>query len=154
MWFLATQFSSPLHTWTGRASMVHVDDAQRRVVLLVEDQPSIRAVAAHVLKADGHHVLEAENGHSALMLVALKDLRIDLVVTDLHLPGLDGPALVTELARHHRRPPVLFISGGTLEPDDLPGPLLLKPFSMEALSNAVRRLLVEPTEPASPGHDA
>jgi DNA-binding response OmpR family regulator len=128
--------------------MLHVDDAQRRrVVLLVEDQPSIRAVAAHVLKADGYHVLEAENGHSALMLVALKDLRIDLVVTDLHLP-----ALLTELARHQRRPPVLFISGGTLEPDDLPGPLLLKPFSMETLSIAVRRLL-EPAEARIPGHD-
>jgi DNA-binding response OmpR family regulator len=120
----------------------------RPVILIAEDEPTIRAVLARVLESEGYHVLTAENGRSALMLIATLNLPVDLVVSDLTMPEVGGEALIAELARYQRMPPVLFISG--LGRDDVPGlslPLLRKPFTTQELCARVRQLLGRP--PAS-----
>jgi DNA-binding response OmpR family regulator len=116
--------------------------ARRPVILVVEDEPTIRAAVERALEMDGYHVLTAENGRSALMLIATQGLPIDLLVTDLTMPEVGGEALVAELARHQRAPAVLIISG--YGPEDLPElsvPFLKKPFTMRELCARVRQLL-------------
>jgi CheY-like chemotaxis protein len=115
------------------------------VVLLIADESTSYAVATRVLEADGYHVLTAETGRSAIMLIATLDLPIDLVVSDLNMPDLGRQALLAELARHQRMPPVLFISG--FRPPDLPGlpsPMLTNPFTPAQISAAVRQILGYP----------
>jgi len=129
------------------------DDPQRRpVILLVEDQDALRAVAARVLEADGYQVLSAADGRAALMLIATVGHPVDLVITDIAMPDVGGQALVAELARHQRTPPVLFISGFSQE--EVPGlswPLLTKPFPPRDLLDRVRHLLGR-TPDAAPPH--
>jgi DNA-binding response OmpR family regulator len=128
------------------------DDPQRRpVILLVEDQDALRADVARVLEGDGYQVLSAAEGRAALMLIATVGLPIDLVITDIAMPDVGGQAVVAELARHQRTPPVLFISGFSQE--DVPGlswPLLTKPFPPRDLLDRVRHLLRRMPDDTSP----
>jgi DNA-binding response OmpR family regulator len=125
--------------------MAHAGDRPRHrrpVVLLVEDEANVRALVSRVLELDGYQVLTAEGGRAALMLIATLGLPIDLLITDINMPDVDGRKVVAELARHQRTPPVLFISGCSHE--DVPGltsPLLTKPFTPTALLSRVRELL-------------
>jgi two-component system cell cycle sensor histidine kinase/response regulator CckA len=115
---------------------------QRPVILLVEDESTIRVVATRVLEADGYRVTSAENGRAAIALIATLNVPIDLVVTDLYMPELGGEALVAELARHQRTPPVLFVSGVShADVADLPGPMLTKPFTPVELRRRVHQVL-------------
>jgi CheY-like chemotaxis protein len=114
----------------------------RPVVLVVEDEPTIRTVIARVLELDGYRVLVAENGHSALALIATLGRPIDLIVTDITMPELDGEALVAEVARHQRPPPILVISGaGQADLQQLSHPFLCKPFTPDDLRAQVRQLV-------------
>jgi two-component system, cell cycle sensor histidine kinase and response regulator CckA len=114
------------------------------VVLLVEDQELVRKLVNKVLEADGYQVLQASNGVEAMELCERHPGRIDLMVTDLVMPQMNGQ----ELARRavHLRPDmkVLFISGfAENEASDL-GPdaqFLQKPFKPTELSRHIRRLL-------------
>jgi two-component system cell cycle sensor histidine kinase/response regulator CckA len=118
---------------------------ERPVVLLVEDDNSVRTVIARVLTREGYEVLSAEHGHAALLLIASLEHPVSLLITDLSLPGLDGEAFVAELARHQRPPPVLFMSGSS--PRDVPhlaDVLLAKPFKIDDLISRVREILGEP----------
>ncbi|HEU4525975.1 MAG TPA: ATP-binding protein, partial [Gemmatimonadales bacterium] len=116
-------------------------------VLLVEDEPDVRAILARVLRGQGYVVLEAPHGRSALELAADPGTRIDLVVADVVMPELGGRELAARLAELHRDVPVLFISGytghdvverGLIERDR---PFLAKPVAPDALARKVRELL-------------
>jgi PAS domain S-box-containing protein len=116
------------------------------VALVVEDDASVRAMATRALTEAGYRVVEAENGRTALELVRAQ-ARLDLVVTDVGMPEMDG----YELARclHSERPelPVVFMSGygdRDYREQSLPGParpLLQKPFSPDTLVRAVGEVL-------------
>ena len=112
-------------------------------ILLVEDQPVLRELMQRALDADGYEVLTAANGRAAVLLVASLDLPVDLLITDLGMPLIGGEALIAELARYHRPPPVLFVSGLGPEPGQ-PEPMLHKPFSLDELCARVRSLLGQP----------
>lgn len=116
-------------------------------ILLAEDDDQVRSFAADSLIAFGYTVMIAENGAHALQLLAENQQPIDLLVTDVIMPQMDGTQLAETL--HHRLPdlPVLFMSGYT---DDLLGKegaitqsvhFLQKPFSTHALARKVRAIL-------------
>ena len=111
-------------------------------VLLVEDDVGVRGVARRVLERNGYTVIEAGHGADALRCVAERDGAVDLVLTDVRMPVMDG----RELARHLRaeRPDlrVVLMSGYASE-GTAPGDLrfLAKPFTASALLVAVREAL-------------
>ncbi|WP_140885148.1 PAS domain-containing protein [Muricoccus nepalensis] len=120
-------------------------DAAGRTVLLVEDESAVRTLVAEALRDRGYAVLEAEDGPAGLAALA-GTARVDLLVTDVGLPGLNGRQLA-EAARE-RRPalPVLFITGyaGTLLNGDLPSGMaaIAKPFSLDDLTSRAAAMLV------------
>jgi len=107
-------------------------------VLVVDDEPVALAVLRRTLESH-YHVLSATDGLEALKLMETSGEDIRVVVTDVRMPRLSGPALAAHLARLHRSPAILFVSGYT-DPD-VPGEVLAKPFAPEALLSAVARLL-------------
>jgi len=121
---------------------------QIKRVLVVDDQTPVRELVAAVLASDGHSVETARDGADALRLLD-SSKRYDLIVSDLKMPGLDGPSLYLELTRRwpDTRPHLLFISGFVDSPEYsgfLQGTqvqVLLKPFAVDDLSRAVSSLL-------------
>jgi CheY-like chemotaxis protein len=111
-------------------------------VLLVEDEPQVLALAARALERRGYVVLTAPDGASALRVAEAALERVDLLVTDVAMPDLDGRALARQLRERRPSLPVLFISGYTAaSPAELEAPLLAKPFTPAALAARVRELL-------------
>ena len=117
------------------------------IVLLVEDEAPVRAFAARALRMQGYQVIEAESGEQALEFLADTELRVDIFVTDVVMPGLDGPGWVAEAIRARPGTPVVYISGYT--EDTVSAGLartprstfLGKPFSLEQLSTSIMTLL-------------
>jgi CheY-like chemotaxis protein len=117
------------------------------VILVVEDEPSVRSLVRRSLEAVGLVVVEAENGRQALELVATMPEQPTLVLTDVIMPGLNGRELSEALALTQPDLPVLFMSGYTgddvLARSLLPAtaPFIQKPFAPEELVARVRMLL-------------
>ena len=117
------------------------------VILLVEDEPPVRAFAARALRLRGHSVLEAESAEEALRLLSDPSIHVDVFVTDVVMPGLDGPSWVTEALKTRPQVRVVFVSGYAEDflaslGDDLPGSVFLpKPFSLADLTQTVQRQL-------------
>lgn len=120
---------------------------RQATILVVEDQPAIRMLAEDVLTEAGHTVLTAPNGQVALEMAAQYEGEIDLVVTDVVMPELNGPELVSELSRSRPSTRVLYISGfvgNVMDPaavQDGHSAFLKKPFLPAALAEKVRSLL-------------
>jgi PAS domain S-box-containing protein len=117
-------------------------------ILLVEDDPAVRRFAARALEEAGYHVIACADGAEALAVAERDPGPIDLVLSDVVMPGMDGPTLVRALARVCPAARVLFVSGylghGNEAIDELArkgAHLLAKPFTPAALSNAVRAAL-------------
>ncbi|MBT0956695.1 response regulator [Alphaproteobacteria bacterium KMM 3653] len=114
------------------------------VVLLVEDEAPVRAFASRALRLRGYTVIEAENAEMALETLEDEDLAIDVFVTDVIMPGMDGPSWVRKALEHRPDVKVVFVSGyseGTFEDEQLPIPnsvFLPKPFSLNELTATVR----------------
>ena len=114
-------------------------------ILLVEDQEPVRAVIERTLRQLGYAVLVAGDGEEAIRLA--DETVPSLLVTDVRLPGMDGPALAARIAEHHPTLPVLFVSGYASEPMIERGVLgedaafLAKPFTADDLGRRVRTLL-------------
>ncbi len=83
----------------------------RGLVLLVEDEDPVRSVAARALRLRGYTVVEAASGEEALELLEDGELHVDLMLSDVIMPGLDGPAWVREAHRARPETKVLFMSG-------------------------------------------
>jgi two-component system cell cycle sensor histidine kinase/response regulator CckA len=89
-------------------------------VLVVEDEDALRAAIRRLLQREGYHVIEAQNGATALQL--LEDAstnRVDLVLTDLRMPVMDGRQLAAALVRRRPNLPIVFMSGFTTQLMDL-----------------------------------
>jgi len=116
-------------------------------ILLVEDEPAVRAVARQILTRQGYAVLEAADGQTALAMVDAGGPRVDLVITDVVMPGMSGRSLADRLASRYPGLRVLYMSGytddaivrhGMLEPGLA---YLQKPFRPDALARKVREVL-------------
>ncbi|GAB4252194.1 MAG: hypothetical protein Kow00109_27820 [Acidobacteriota bacterium] len=122
-------------------------EGRGELILLVEDDAALRLVAERMLVRSGYQVVAAGSGSEAIQLLEAEGLQPDLVITDIVMPGMSGPALVEFLRRDRPALRVLYISGyperafdlrGVQFPPDL---LLRKPFTMEELQQRVARLL-------------
>ena len=111
-----------------------------RTVLVVDDEELLRRYAARVIADEGHRVFVAGDGFGALALLDSGAPPIDLVITDVLMPGMDGVELAKRLATRRPAPRVLFVTGGH-RLSALPGPVLWKPFLADDLREMVRRLL-------------
>jgi two-component system cell cycle sensor histidine kinase/response regulator CckA len=80
-------------------------------ILFAEDESAVRKVAARLLRARGYEVLEAADGEEALLLAEENAGQIDLMISDVIMPGLDGPALLKAARPFLADAPVMFISG-------------------------------------------
>jgi PAS domain S-box-containing protein len=119
----------------------------QETVLVVEDEDGLRRLLLEVLRGRGYTVLDASRPEQALELSQDYSGRIDLLVTDVVMPNMNGPALAARLRQQRPALPVLFISGYS-EPAQAPRPFLKKPFPPEALAQAVRSLLDDGPEGA------
>ncbi len=118
-------------------------------VLVVEDSPDVRALTCDILTSHGYEVLSASDGAQALPLYRANARRIDLVLSDLIMPAMDGQELAARLVAEGWETPVLFMSGHAerdLLPRGVPGAaigFIEKPFTSLTLLRAVRAALVE-----------
>jgi PAS domain S-box-containing protein len=116
-------------------------------VLLVEDEESVRQLVRETLTTKGYSVVEAENGEAGLAAATNHKGKIDLVITDVVMPGMGGRELVHQLSLARPETKVLYLSGytedaivseGTIEKGTA---FLQKPFTLQALSRKVREVL-------------
>ena len=120
------------------------DKERGGVVLLVEDEAPVRSFASRALRLNGFTVLEAASGEEALEVLEDHSLHVDLFVSDVVMPGLDGPAWVTRARETRPDTRVVFMSGYAEDsfPDKkakIEGSAFLpKPFSLKDLTNIVQ----------------
>jgi len=123
-------------------------------VLLVEDEESLRRLGERLLRASGYTVLSAANGKEALEVMGRYGKSVDLLLTDVVMPGMSGRELATELGNRKLIHRTLFMSGytddaitkhGVLEPGLA---FIYKPFTVETLSRKLREVLDGPADKA------
>lgn len=110
-------------------------------ILLVEDEAAVRQLAAMLLTDAGYTVHESRDAETAL---ARADESVDLLISDVNLPGQRGPDLARRFRLAHPGLPVLLISGVGTEDEEAvepPAEFLAKPFLPEDLTAAVHRLI-------------
>jgi signal transduction histidine kinase len=133
------------------------DAASQATILVAEDEASVRALAVAALTRRGYRVLSASSGEEALQIAATFDGTIDLLLSDVVMPGMKGPALADRLRAARPGIRVMLMSGYAADivtREDLKdAPLLVKPFSPVMLAKAVRSILDVPlsSAPASQG---
>ncbi len=119
-----------------------------RRILLIDDDAAIRGVARRILERAGYEVLEAGEGEAGIRL--MRDAAVDLVLTDIYMPGQDGFATIRRLRREWPGVKIITMSGGLRAgPADLntvaaalgATRTLSKPFDKEELLEAVRAVL-------------
>ncbi|MDB5478099.1 MAG: hybrid sensor histidine kinase/response regulator [Alphaproteobacteria bacterium] len=114
-------------------------------ILLVEDEDAVRAFSVRALQNKGYEVFEASSGDNALELVAEKKPKIDLMVSDVMMPGMDGIELGKRIRETYPDLSIIFMSGYTEDKfkDDM-GPgihFLAKPFTLKQLAEKVKEVL-------------
>jgi CheY-like chemotaxis protein len=123
-----------------RSALVSLTAAR---IVIVDDDDYVREVTEMVLAGAGHSVRATGNGFEALRW--LEEEPCDLLILDLRMPEIDGPTLLREVQARWptNGPRVLMLSGSTEVPhgENLPGPLLVKPFTLDDLREAVARAL-------------
>tara|TARA_Y100001934_G_scaffold203482_2_gene240012 strand:+ start:58269 stop:60701 length:2433 start_codon:yes stop_codon:yes gene_type:complete len=118
-------------------------------VMLVEDEDAVRMFGARALRNKGYTVVEAGSGDEALELLAQEGNNIDVLVTDVVMPGLDGPAMIRKVRETHADMKVVFISGYTEDSfrkrldvaEDIH--FLPKPFTLQQLASKVKEIMAE-----------
>jgi CheY-like chemotaxis protein len=116
-------------------------------ILLVEDEESVRQLVRDTLSAKGYQVLEAENGEAGMAAAARHQGTIDLVITDVVMPGMGGREMVKQLIEARPGTRVLYLSGYTEDAIVSDGSIekgtafLQKPFTLQSLSRKVREVL-------------
>ncbi len=117
------------------------------IVLLVEDEAPVRAFASRALRLRGYTVLEAENAEEALKTLEDESLSVDIFVTDVIMPGMDGPTWVTQALETRPGVKVVFVSGYAEDSiaehqARIPNSVFLpKPFSLSELTATVQKQL-------------
>jgi two-component system, cell cycle sensor histidine kinase and response regulator CckA len=117
-------------------------------VLLIDDEESVRSIVLKILRRAKYNVIEAENGDAALKAAADHDGKIDIVITDMYMPGMRGPEVVDALSKVRPGLRALFMSGYADQDARTAVPeganFLPKPFSGQDLTGAVEAVLKGP----------
>ena len=127
------------------------------IILIVDDDPTVRLIAGELLRSQDHAIVEAEDGDEALKIVA--SMAVDLVVLDMLMPNKDGLETIVELRR--RKPDIRILaisSGGRMEPGHLlrtammfgADECLQKPLRLDTFSEVVAAVLAQPARASSP----
>ncbi|MDF2797990.1 MAG: hybrid sensor histidine kinase/response regulator [Devosia sp.] len=137
----ATAAAAPVRDLTG----------QERI-LLVEDEESVRAFSARALRATGYEVFEADGGEEALEVLEDIEYKIDLMISDVVMPEMDGPTLLKHVRKSMPRLKVIFVSGYAEESvrrdieDDQSVEFLPKPYSLDQINSKVKEVLQKQDE--------
>jgi two-component system cell cycle sensor histidine kinase/response regulator CckA len=149
------QIYLPRHHQTDAAAAARSDNIEAPAVrdltgigtvMLVEDEDPVRIFGARALRNKGYTVLEARSGEAALELMDQTD-KVDLLITDVVMPKMDGPGLVREVRETHPDMKVIFISGYTEDSfrqrldSDSNIHFLPKPFSLKQLATKVKEVI-------------
>ncbi len=149
------QIFLPRHHMTPEEAAVARDEERKEVkpadltgegtILLVEDEDAVRAFASRALAARGYNVLEADSGVTALKVIEEHGGdKIDLVISDVVMPEMDGPSLLREIRKRQMTSNIIFISGYAEDAfaknldDNEHFSFLPKPFSLKQLAGAVK----------------
>jgi two-component system cell cycle sensor histidine kinase/response regulator CckA len=133
----------------GTADTSSSQNGGSETVLLVEDEESVRQLVRETLESKGYKVLEADNGEAALRIVSNYSDKVDMLITDVVMPGMSGRELSARLCASRPQTKVLYLSGytedaigheGVVDPDTA---FLQKPFTLQMLSRKVREVLGE-----------
>ena len=129
-------------------------------ILVVDDNGPVRTALARIITALGHAVLQAGDGREAVAL--LGSTAVDVVLTDVYMPDMDGIEFLLHLQEHHPDLPVVAMSGGGVAPRDSvledalqlgATAVLQKPVTREIVAQALEEALLPPSPPRSrPGN--
>ena len=118
-----------------------------KTILAVDDSPSIRLMVSHTIRTAGYNVVEASDGNEALRLA--KESRVDMIVTDQNMPGIDGLTLIKTLRERpeYQKTPIVVLT--TEMGDDMKTKgraagataWMVKPFHPDTLLNIVKRAI-------------
>ena len=139
------QVSQPVRDLTGRER-----------ILIVEDEESVRTFSARALSVTGYEVHEAESGEEALEKLDEIDGQLDLIISDVVMPEMDGSTLLKHVRQRYPELKVIFVSGYAEESvrrdleDDRSVEFLPKPYSLDQINSKVKEVLQasKETEPA------
>jgi CheY-like chemotaxis protein len=121
------------------------------IILIVDDDPTVRLIASELLRGDDHAIVEAEDGDEALRIVGV--MAVDLVVLDMLMPNKDGLETIVELRKRQPDIRILAISSGGVMDRSLllrtamaigADESLQKPLRLETFADTVTRLLARP----------
>jgi two-component system, cell cycle sensor histidine kinase and response regulator CckA len=141
---LADEIDEPVKKEAAKPA---ADLTGRGAILLVEDEEAVRAFASRALASRGYTVLEAETGLEALRVAEETGETIDLIVSDVIMPEMDGPTMLTELRRRGLAAKVIFVSGYADDafarnlPEGQEYVFLPKPFTLKQLVETVKGAL-------------
>jgi two-component system cell cycle sensor histidine kinase/response regulator CckA len=142
----APAIASAMSAADTMARAASADLTGQGTILLVEDEEGLRALNARGLTSRGYTVLEASNGVEAIEVLE-KQGHVDLVVSDVVMPEMDGPTLLKELRRRDPNVKVIFVSGYAEEafqknlPEQEPYQFLAKPFTLKQLVSKVKETM-------------
>jgi two-component system cell cycle sensor histidine kinase/response regulator CckA len=129
--------------------MTAPDPELRETILLIDDEQSVRSIVVKILRRAKYNVIEAENGEAALRVARAHAGKIDVVLTDMYMPGMRGPEVVQALVPICSGLRALFMSGYADQDSRTAVPpganFLNKPFSGQELTAAVEAVMRGPT---------
>ena len=118
-------------------------------ILVVDDEPMVRALIARALTDEGYEVVAVANGRAALDAARGAQAAFDLIITNNYMPGLSGAELISRVREDFPDLPILHVDDitrrGRIPPLPSDIPTIYKPFSIAALRDAVRNLLERKT---------
>jgi two-component system cell cycle sensor histidine kinase/response regulator CckA len=142
--FIATEQTVPQPEEIAVQKPAIIDLSGQGTVLLVEDEDAVRAFGARALSQRGYNVLEAASGIEALEVLEENDRQVDLIVSDVVMPEMDGPTFLREARARGITAKIIFVSGYAEEafsknlPEGEEFGFLPKPFSLKQLIETVK----------------
>jgi two-component system cell cycle sensor histidine kinase/response regulator CckA len=130
-----------------KVETVSYDLSGSETILFVEDEEAVRIFAARALREKGYNVVEASCGTEAIEIVSSKNVRFDLLITDVVMPKIDGPTLNKQLRSRNKNFKTIFISGyaeDTFRKEldkNCDIHFLQKPFTLKDLAKKVKEVL-------------
>ncbi len=116
-------------------------------ILIVEDEEAVRTFSARALAATGYEVFEADSGEEALEILEELDYKIDLLISDVIMPEMDGPTLIKHVRERNNNLKVILVSGYAEDSirkdleDDRSFEFLSKPYSLDQINSKVKQVL-------------